>query len=285
MPVIIIFLALLNAVIALVLAQVEMSLGIDIFNFYLIPITNILLGSIISVLFFSMLRKRQIQLTKVYYLATVVCLLLAYFGTKYYIYSNTYVDNQMNINYNGYGVHISEFYNESTGNKLNFTEYYFALSSNKGINSMMVGVLMDPMIGFILELSNIIVLIIMPTLIYKKSKPSFKYCKACKMYMKEKQVFIFNLGDNHAESMLEKIDKSMKEEDGIDSFREVIGNNQELRDENKDFVVGYFNYCDECNKLYLVMIKYMVNKHGIEKRGNSIKEYELDKTYFRLIIR
>lgn len=291
MPVIILFLALLFAVAAIILAQLEMYLGFDIFSFYifLFPIGSFLYGSIISKFFYNLLLRKQIPITKIYYFTTVSFIILSYFGMKYYIYSNTFVDYTMEINYIGDGVHISQLYNETTGNQFNFWEYYFGLNSSGEMYGMIGGngfaSNTNDLMNFLLEILKILGLAISVTITYKNKKPYYKYCEKCNQYMNEKQVFIFDLGDNYSKDILERIDKSMNKEDRVDKLRQIIGLNQELRDTSNEFVVGNFNYCNECEQIHLVIIKYIIDKRGNEKKDSIIKEYELDKTYFRLIIR
>ncbi|MCT4545179.1 MAG: hypothetical protein N4A63_16735 [Vallitalea sp.] len=291
MPIIVIFLALLNAVIAVILAQIKMNLGFDVFSFYLFvfPIGSYLYGSIISKFFYNLLLKKEIPITKIYYFTTLFFIILSYFGMQYYIYYNTYVDYSMTINYIGDGIHISELYDKTTGNYINFFDYYFRLSSGGEMYGMIGGngfaTEINPLYNLILEIFNVLALGISVTFTYKKKKPPFKYCEKCNHYMNEKQVFIFDLGDNYSKYILEKIDESMGKEDRVDRLREIINVNQELRDSSNEFVVGNFNYCNECDQLYLVIIKYIIDERGNEKMGKIIKEYELDKSYFRLIIR
>ncbi|GMQ58292.1 hypothetical protein AN1V17_26870 [Vallitalea sediminicola] len=291
MPVIIVFSALLYAVGAVLLAQLKMNFGVDIFSFYIIlfPIGTFLYGTISSKFFYTLLFKNQIPITKIYYFTTVSFILLSYFGMKYYIYCNTFVDYSMDINYIGDGVHISELYNETTGNRINFKEYYFRLKSSGEMYGMIGGngfaTKLNPMMNSLLELFNILALAISVTITYKRQKPNFKYCKKCNQYMLEKQVFIFDYGDNYSKCILEKIDESMGKEDRVDRLRQIINLNQKLRDTSNEFVVGNFNYCNECEQIYLVIIKYVIDEKGNERIDSIIKEYELDRTYFKLIIR
>ncbi len=136
---IIIFQGLLYGVIAACIGMIKMRFGFDIFGLYIayIPIGSLIIGGIISKIFYDMLKAREIQLRWVYCVTSIFFVLISYFGMKYYVYYHTYVDSLMEINYVGMGRHISEFYNLDTGNSVTFFEYCFGL--NRG--SEMIGMI------------------------------------------------------------------------------------------------------------------------------------------------
>ncbi len=76
--------------------------------------------------------------------------------------------------------------------------------------------------GALLEVVNPIVLVVMVIIMFLRAKPTIMYCKKCYKYMNEKQVFIFNTGDNYANIMLEKIEQCTKEEEGVETLREPM---------------------------------------------------------------
>jgi hypothetical protein len=287
---IIIFQGLLYAVIAACMGMIKMRFGFDIFGFYIsfIPIGSLIIGTFISKIFYDMLKAREIQIRWIYCITSIFFVLISYYGMKYFVYYNTYIDSLMEINYVGIGNHISEFYNSDTGNSVTFHEYCFQLNRGSEMIGMIGGngySLNMPNMGALLEVLNPISLVVMVIIMFFTAKPSIMYCKKCNKYMNEKQVFIFNTGDNFANTMLEKIEQCTKDEEGVEILREVIRVNQELRGTSDEFVVGNYNYCDNCNQLYLVLIRYTINKQGVHKKHGIMKKYVLDEKFFRLIIR
>lgn len=271
---------------------VNMILNFDVLGFsmlFIVPVGSIAFGTLASLGYYAALVKTNIKVTFAKGIVSVVILIIAFMGINYYMYSQTYLDEAMNINYVGHGDHVSEFVNDDN-EALTFPRFYKFSVENRSISfsrdSREIGqVEGNVVLNWIFEVITFAGLLIGAFLGFTSILGSKTYCDACNKYMKNRDVFSFDLNDSASEKlkMLDGIGQYNSQ--SCNNLAQLIEQNRITKKYKTEYIKGSVSYCTDCNRSILKVTTYHLNsKKALVADTKNALSYSLEPLFLNTLL-
>ncbi len=222
--------------------------GYEIHSFalwFVIPVGGGLVGAgAASGLFYGYLRYNKPVTGKVYLLGMLLGI-IAFYGIYYVSYVTTYVDSDNKTNYSFKGDPLSTY--EFDGQPITFSKYlelkkesvthqiFYRVPIHSG--EYTTGKTTNTLSFYLQLLAAIIGGAVVGLAIIDKKK----FCKKCKRYSQEKELFKFNIDDYDV--IFKKLLESIKE---ISKLEELIKDTKFIQEKGKGYISVEQQYCPNC---------------------------------------